>query len=33
MGRLIYVTPASSDGFIAAEDYSWSAPDEEVMAG
>jgi dihydrofolate reductase len=33
MGRLIYVTPASLDGFIADGDYSWSAPDEEVLAG
>ena len=32
MGRLIYVTPASLDGFIGDGDYSWSAPNEEVMA-
>ena len=32
MGRLIYLTQASLDGFIGDGDYSWSAPDEEVMA-
>jgi dihydrofolate reductase len=33
MGRLIYVTPASLDGFIGDGDYSWSAPyAEEIMA-
>jgi dihydrofolate reductase len=32
MGRLIYFMLTSLDGFIAEEDYSWSAPDEEVMA-
>ena len=33
MGRLIYVTPASLDGFIGDGDYSWSAPyAEEVMS-
>jgi hypothetical protein len=32
MGRLIYLTPTSLDGFISDGDYSWSAPDEEVMA-
>ena len=26
MGRLIYVTPASLDGFIGDGDYSWGAP-------
>jgi dihydrofolate reductase len=26
MGRLIYVTPASLDGFLGDGDYSWSAP-------
>jgi hypothetical protein len=31
MGRLIYFMLTSLDGFIAEEDYSWSAPDEEVM--
>jgi dihydrofolate reductase len=32
MGRLIYVTPASLDGFLGDGDYSWSAPyAEEVM--
>ena len=32
MGRLIYLTLASLDGFIGDGDYSWSAPDEEVRA-
>lgn len=32
MGRLIYLTLASLDGFIGDGDFSWSAPDEEVMA-
>lgn len=32
MGRLIYLTLTSLDGFIGDGDYSWSAPDEEVMA-
>jgi dihydrofolate reductase len=32
MARLIYFMLASLDGFIAEEDYSWSAPSEEVMA-
>jgi hypothetical protein len=32
MGRLIYSMPTSLDGFIAEGDYSWAAPDEEVMA-
>lgn len=33
MGRLIYVAPASLDGFIGDGDYSWSAPyAEEVMS-
>ena len=32
MGRLIYLTQASLDGFIGDGDYSWSAPDEEGMA-
>lgn len=31
MGRLIYLTLTSLDGFIGDGDYSWSAPDEEVM--
>jgi len=26
MGRLIYLTPASLDGFLSDGDYSWSAP-------
>jgi dihydrofolate reductase len=33
MGRLIYVTPTSLDGFIGDGDYSWGAPyAEEIMA-
>jgi dihydrofolate reductase len=33
MGRLIYLTPTSLDGFIGDGDYSWSAPyAEEVMS-
>src|ERR687890_1108399 len=32
MGRLIYLTLTSLDGFIGDGDYSWSVPDEEVMA-
>jgi dihydrofolate reductase len=32
MGRLIYLTLTSFDGFIGDGDYSWSVPDEEVMA-
>ena len=34
MGKLIYATPVSLDGYIAdkAGDYDWSAPDEEVFA-
>jgi dihydrofolate reductase len=33
MGRLIYSIPTSLDGFIAdSGDYSWSVPNEEVMA-
>jgi hypothetical protein len=32
MGRLIYLTLTSLDGFIGDGDYSWSEPDEEVMA-
>ena len=33
MGRLIYLTPTSLDGFIGDGDYSWSAPyAEEIMA-
>ena len=31
MGRLIYVTPASLDGFIGDGDYSWSAPYAEEV--
>ncbi len=32
MGRLIYLTLTSLDGFIGDGDYSWSAPNEEAMA-
>jgi dihydrofolate reductase len=34
MAKLIYLTPTSLDGYIAgeADDYGWSAPDEEVHA-
>jgi dihydrofolate reductase len=34
MAKLIYVTPASLDGYIADEtgDFDWAAPDEEVHA-
>jgi len=33
MGRLIYLTPASLDGFLGDGDYSWSAPyAEEIMS-
>ncbi len=33
MGRLIYLAPASLDGFIGDGDYSWSAPyAEEIMS-
>jgi len=33
MGRLIYLTPTSLDGFIGDGDYSWSAPyAEEIKA-
>ena len=32
MGRLIYFMLTSLDGFIADGEYSWSAPNEEVMA-
>src|SRR5436305_2103252 len=34
MGKLIYLTPTSLDGFIADEsgNLDWSAPDEEVFA-
>jgi dihydrofolate reductase len=31
MGRLIYITPTSLDGWIADEHYDWSAPDEEGL--
>ena len=31
MGRLIYVTPATLDGFIGDGDYSWSAPYAEEL--
>ena len=31
MGRLIYLTPASLDGFIGDGDYSWSAPYAEEI--
>jgi dihydrofolate reductase len=32
MGRLIYATPTSLDGYIAEENYDWAAPDEEGFA-
>jgi dihydrofolate reductase len=33
MGRLIYLTPTSLDGFLGDGDYSWSAPyAEEIMS-
>ena len=33
MGRLIYLTPTSLDGFIGDGDYSWGAPyAEEIMS-
>ena len=31
MGRLIYLTLTSLDGFIGDGDYNWSAPSEDVM--
>ena len=31
-GRLIYLTLSSLDGFIGDGDFSWSAPNEDVMA-
>ena len=31
MGKLIYVTPASLDGFIGDGDYSWGAPYAEAI--
>lgn len=31
MGRLIYLTPASLDGFLGDGDYSWSAPYAEEI--
>lgn len=31
MGKLIYLTPASLDGFIGDEDYAWSAPYAEEI--
>ena len=32
MGRLIYLTLTSLDGFIGDGDYSWSTPNEDIMA-
>jgi len=32
MAKLIYSTPTSLDGYIADENYAWSAPDEEGFA-
>ena len=32
MAKLIYATPTSLDGYIADENYDWSAPDEEGFA-
>ena len=32
MGRLIYLTLMSLDGFIGDGDYSWSTPNEDIMA-
>ena len=32
MGKLIYASPTSLDGYIAEENYEWSAPDEEGFA-
>ena len=32
MAKLIYATPTSLDGYIADENYEWSAPDEEGLA-
>jgi dihydrofolate reductase len=32
MGKLIYATPTSLDGYLADENYDWSAPDEEGLA-
>ncbi|HKW97183.1 MAG TPA: dihydrofolate reductase family protein [Bryobacteraceae bacterium] len=32
MAKLIYATPTSLDGYIAEENYDWSAPDEEGFA-
>ena len=32
MGKLVYVTLTSLDGYIAEENYDWSAPDEEGLA-
>ena len=32
MGKLIYFTPTSLDGYIAEDDFEWAAPDEEVFA-
>lgn len=32
MGKLIYLTPTSLDGYIGDGNYDWSAPDEEGLA-
>ena len=32
MGKLIYFTPTSLDGYITDENYDWAAPDEEGFA-
>ena len=31
MAKLIYATPTSLDGYIADENYDWSAPDEDGL--
>lgn len=32
MAKLLYITPASLDGYIGDGDYDWSAPDDELLA-
>jgi dihydrofolate reductase len=32
MGKLVYVTPVSLDGYISNSNYDWAAPDEETHA-
>lgn len=32
MGQLLYVTPASLDGFIGRDNYDWSEPGEDFLA-